>query len=138
MTYKAQLEFATRGDGDIVDLSARLNRCVDQAGIDDGVCSVHVAGSTAAITTIEFEPGLKQDFPEALEKLAPKAASYAHNRTWGDGNGFSHVRAAILGPGLTIPVWDKRLVLGQWQQPVLVECDNRPRKRTVYVTVVGP
>jgi secondary thiamine-phosphate synthase enzyme len=137
VTYKTQIDVSTSGDGDMVDLSSDLATCIQASGIEDGLCSIHVAGSTAAITAIEFEPGLKQDFPLALERLASRQAEYEHNRTWGDGNGFSHVRASILGPGLVVPVWSSQLVLGQWQQPILVECDNRPRKRTIYVTVMG-
>jgi secondary thiamine-phosphate synthase enzyme len=137
MTYKSEIRIQTSGDGDMVDLSAHTADCIRTSGIRDGFCSVHVAGSTAAITTIEFEPGLKEDFPAALERLAARSADYAHNRTWGDGNGFSHVRASILGPGIVVPIWEGHPVLGQWQQPVLVECDNRPRQRTIFLTVVG-
>ena len=137
MTYKREIQIQTSGDTDLVDLTGEVLASIEASGIEDGICSLHVAGSTAAITTIEFEPGLKQDFPEALERLFPRAADYAHNRTWGDGNGYSHVRASVIGPGITIPVWDGRPLLGQWQQPVLVECDNRARRRTIYLTVVG-
>lgn len=96
-----------------------------------------MGGSTAAVTTIEFEPGLQVDFPRALERFASSAEAYEHNRTWGDGNGFSHVQASLLGPSITVPFHEGKLLFGRWQQPVLVECDNRSRQRDVHFTVIG-
>lgn len=110
---------------------------MSESGCRDGLCTIFVGGSTAAITTIEFEPGLKLDLPRTLEKIAPRGEVYEHDRTWGDGNGFSHVRAALLGSSVTVPFAGGKLLLGRWQQPVLVECDNRPRRREVHFTVIG-
>ena len=138
MTHQQKIEFDTTGDGDMVDLSLHLSQCVRDAGITTGLCSVHVAGSTAGVTTIEFEPGLQKDFPEALERLASKSAKYEHDRTWGDGNGFSHVRAAMMGPSMSVPLAAGELVLGTWQQVICVDFDNGPRERRLIVTVLGP
>jgi secondary thiamine-phosphate synthase enzyme len=137
VTHQAERNVSTRGDGDLVDLSDAVRDVIRASGVQCGLCSVHVAGSTAAVTTIEYEPGLLKDFPAALEKIASRELEYEHNRRWGDGNGFSHVRASLLGPDLIIPVSGGGPLLGTWQQPVLVECDNRARQRTVHFTVVG-
>jgi len=136
-TLKTETQFKTKGDGDLIDLSAATHDAVAASKIHDGLCTLFVAGSTAAITTIEFEPGLKADLPRILNRIAPRGEPYEHDKTWGDGNGFSHIRASLIGPSLSIPVADGRPLLGTWQQPVLVECDNRPRQRTVIITVVG-
>ena len=130
-------EISTDGDGSILDLSDAIEEFLASYESWNGILVVFVPGSTAGITTIEYESGALEDLRRAIETVAPRGSDYAHDRRWGDGNGFSHVRASILGPGLVVPVWSRQLVLGQWQQPILVECDNRPRKRTVYVTVVG-
>jgi secondary thiamine-phosphate synthase enzyme len=135
--FHSEHKVRTGGDGDLVDLSQPTSEFVRSSGLKTGLCNLFVGGSTAALTTIEFEPGLKQDFPHLLQKLAPREGEYEHNKTWGDGNGFSHVRASLIGPDLTVPIRDGRLVLGRWQQPVLVDCDNRPRQRTIYLTAVG-
>jgi secondary thiamine-phosphate synthase enzyme len=127
----------THGDGDMIDLSAAVENAIQESGVRSGLCHVFVEGSTAAITTIEYEPGLKKDLPRILERIAPRHENYEHNKTWGDENGYAHVRAALLGPGIVIPVSDGNPVLGQWQQPVLVECDNRARDRTIHFTVMG-
>ena len=127
----------TRGSGDVLDLSDSAASAVTQSGCQEGICLIFVGGSTAAVTTIEFEPGLKVDFPRALEKFASSTEAYEHNRTWGDGNGFSHVQASLLGPSITVPFQGGKLLLGRWQQPVLVECDNRARQRDVHFTVMG-
>jgi len=133
----SRIALKTRGTGDLCDLSDAAHDAVLESGCREGICTIFVGGSTAAVTTIEFEPGLKHDFPRALAKIAPPDAEYEHNATWGDGNGFSHIQASLLGPSITVPFADGKLLLGQWQQPVLVECDNRGRARDVHFTVIG-
>ena len=132
-----QIELETSGHGHVVDLSGDVASWLDEIGGSDGLLSVFVPGSTGAVTTLEFEPGCVEDLDEALERLAPSDRGYHHDRRWGDGNGFSHLRAALLGPSLTIPVAAGRCLLGTWQQVVLVECDLRPRRRRVVFTFVG-
>ncbi|MBI4858695.1 MAG: YjbQ family protein [Candidatus Riflebacteria bacterium] len=135
--YSASIPVKTRGDCHIVDLTRPLQERVLASGIKTGIALVFVPGSTAGITTIEFEPGLLEDLPELFERLAPSDARYHHDDTWHDGNGHSHVRAALLGPSLALPVDDGRPALGTWQQVVLVDFDNRARSRDVLVRVVG-
>ncbi len=127
----------TNGDGDIVDLTPRVSDHVAESGVENGLVCVHVPGSTAGITTIEFEPGLKKDLPEFFQKIIPRGPEYHHDATWGDGNGFSHLRAALVGPSLTVPIASGNLVLGTWQQIVLLDFDNRSRKRKIVVQIVG-
>lgn len=122
---------------DILDLSAEVAGKVAESGIEDGTVHLFVAGSTAALTTVEYEPGAVSDLKAAIERFAPGELHYNHDARWGDGNGRSHVRAALLGPSLTIPVREGAPVLGTWQQVVLVELDLRGRNRIVYVTVTG-
>lgn len=119
------------------DLTAEVAHAIKASGLREGVVTVFVIGSTAAITTIEFEPGLRQDFPAALERLVPRNAEYVHERTWDDDNGHSHIRASMIGPSVSIPFVERRLMLGTWQQITLVECDTRPRQRTVVVQIMG-
>lgn len=136
--YQTEFTVQTRGEGDVVDLSARLGEIVHESGIGAGLATLFIAGSTAALTTIEYEPGVLEDLRRALNVVAPFGAPYAHDRAWGDGNGRSHVRAALVGPSLSVPVRDGRLLLGTWQQPVLLELDVRSsRTRTIIVTVIG-
>ena len=127
----------TRGQGDAHDISARVAAAVADSGLKAGTVTVFVVGSTAAITTIEFEPGAISDFNELFEGLAPRAAAYEHHKRWGDDNGSSHVRAALLGPSLTVPVVNGRLMLGEWQQIMLIEFDTRARRREIVVQLVG-
>lgn len=127
----------TRGQGDIQDITAAVARAVSTSELTSGVVTVFVVGSTAAVTTIEFEPGAVADFNRLFEELAPRNAEYDHHQRWGDDNGSSHVRAALLGPSLTIPFVDEALSLGTWQQVVLVEFDTRGRKREVVMQVMG-
>lgn len=121
----------------MVDLTAELARCVASSGIRTGVCHVFAIGSTAALTTIEMEPGLAHDLPVAMERIAPEDAPYEHEARWHDDNGHSHVRASLVGPSLTAPVREGQLALGTWQQVVLIDFDTRPRERTVLVTALG-
>ncbi|RLF60310.1 MAG: YjbQ family protein [Thermoplasmata archaeon] len=137
MIYKSSLHFETRHEMDIVDITGEVQRIVSESGIKDGMALVFCPGSTGAITTIEYEPGLLHDLPAALERVAPADIYYKHDETWHDGNGRSHVKAGIMGPDVTVPVEEGRLVLGTWQQIVFVECDTRPRSRTLIVHIVG-
>ena len=132
-----RLHVSTRGDSQILDLTADVQALVDRHGFREGQALVFVPGSTAGVTTIEHEPGLLRDVPAAFERLAPQGLRYAHDDTWHDGNGHSHVRASLLGPSLTVPFREGRLVLGTWQQVILVDFDNRPRLREVVVQIWG-
>jgi len=132
-----EIALATDGHGHVLDLTHELTTWLETIGGLDGLVNVFVPGSTGVVTTIEFEPGCVQDLDEALERIAPSDRGYHHDRRWGDGNGFSHLRAAMLGPSLTVPVAAGRCLLGTWQQVVLVECDLRPRRRRVVLSFVG-
>jgi len=127
----------TFGEDDIVDLTPRVREELSKTKISNGIVNIFVSGSTGALTTIEYEPGLVKDLPKALERVAPKHEYYAHEETWHDGNGHSHVRASIIGPSLTVPFIDSMLILGTWQQIVFVECDIRPRERSIILQFVG-
>jgi secondary thiamine-phosphate synthase enzyme len=131
------IKIMTRGEGDIIDLSDKLNSVIRASGLKNGNVTVFVPASTAAVTTIEYEPGLLKDLPNALERIAPKDIEYEHEKAWHDGNGHSHVRASILGQSLTIPFIDDKPVLGRWQQVVLIELDIRDRERTVIFQIIG-
>jgi len=136
--FQQEFSIPTRGEGDVVDLTARCQDTVRESGVVTGLVAVFVQGSTAALTTIEYEPGVLRDLARALAVVAPNGIPYAHDAAWGDGNGRSHIRAALVGPSLTVPVADGRLLLGTWQQVVLLELDVRPaRSRRVVVTVLG-
>ena len=138
IAYRDEIRIGTRGDGHIVDLSDALGRIVSESGVATGQVTAMVVGSTAALSTVEFEPGLvKHDIVAALERLAPEDGAYRHEETWNDDNGHSHVRATLVGPSLALPVVDGAVPFGTWQQPVLMDFDTRPRERTVVVTVVG-
>jgi secondary thiamine-phosphate synthase enzyme len=131
------LSFHTKGSDDMVDITSKVQDVLSESGLSGGIVTVFVPGSTASVTTIEYEPGLIKDFPRAMEKLAPKVAHYDHDARWGDGNGHSHVRASTIGPGLVVPFENGRLMLGTWQQIVFVDFDNRPRARNVIVQAMG-
>ncbi len=137
MHHTSTIELNTRGFSDVIDITGRVESIVRESGLTGGIVSVFVPGSTASVTTIEYESGVIEDLKEAIEKLIPSDRTYKHDRRWGDGNGFSHVRAALLKPGLTIPFVSGKLTLGTWQQIVLVDFDNRPRMRRLVVQVVG-
>ncbi|MBN2431924.1 MAG: YjbQ family protein [Acidobacteria bacterium] len=129
--------YHTSGQTDIIDLSADLQHFVRDAGLRQAQLTIMVPGSTAAITTIEYESGVLGDLQRAVERLIPRNIPYEHDQRWGDGNGYSHVRAAILGPSISIPLIDGRLILGTWQQVVCVDFDNRPRRRIVIFHMIG-
>ena len=122
---------------DIRDVSQQLEAVLSRSGIEDGVLHAFVVGSTGSITTIEYEPGVVEDLKAAIERLAPKGAYYAHEEAWHDGNGHSHVQAALLGPSLSVPIRNGRLKLGTWQQVVVINHDNRARERAIEVTITG-
>jgi secondary thiamine-phosphate synthase enzyme len=131
------INVSTSGDGDIIDLTPKVAESVGQSEIKNGTVLVFVPGATAAITTVEYEPGLLKDLPEFFEHILPSGKSYHHDRTWGDGNGYAHLRAALIGASFTCPLVSGRLVLGTWQQIVLLEFDNRPRQREIVVQIQG-
>lgn len=127
----------SRGHSDIIDITSDVQQLLNESGFQEGQVTVFASGSTAAVTTIEYEPGLLKDIPDALDKIAPEGAHYHHDATWGDGNGNSHVRAAILGASFTVPFFEGRMLLGTWQQIVVVDCDNRSRNRRIVVQIMG-
>jgi len=137
MVVTKRISLSTKGECDIVDITPQVEREVAEAGINSGVVTLFVAGSTAGVTTIEFESGLLADFQSMWQRTVPKNIPYNHDRRWGDGNGYSHVRASLLGASLVVPFNDKRLTLGTWQQIVLVDFDNRPRSRQVILQIMG-
>src|SRR4051812_30981836 len=137
MVFQKHIKRPTRGHRDMHDLTGELGEIVAESGIRRGVATLCNVGSTAALGTIEFEPGLEEDFPAMLDRLIPPSRDYGHERAWHDGNGHSHIQATLLGPSLSVPIEDGRLVLGTWQQVFLIECDVRPRQRVVAVTVIG-
>ena len=137
MPHVVTLTKETTDETDILDLTADVQEAVHESGVRDGLAVVFVPGSTAAVTTIEYESGVVDDLRKAIERMAPKNIHYAHDARWGDGNGYSHVRAALLGPSVQVPVLDGRLALGTWQQIVLCDFDNKPRRRRVLVQVLS-
>ncbi len=131
------ISFGTEGFCHLVDITAMTQERVQQSGMSQGIAVVFVPGSTGAVLTLEFEDGLVQDFERVMELLAPQDMPYEHDRRWGDGNGFSHIRAALMGASMVVPVVGGRLALGTWQQLVFVDFDNRKRQRTVVVQLLG-
>lgn len=137
MTHQQTLTLSTTGHGHMHDLTDDVTRIVAASGIAAGLAHVFNVGSTGAVGCIEFEPGLQQDLPDVLDKLMPPSRSYGHEQTWHDGNGHSHLQATTLGNGVTIPVAQGKPRLGTWQQVFHLECDNKPRRREIVVTVIG-
>lgn len=131
------IQLHSEGEGDIIDLTTQLSNIVKDSEIKNGTVTIFVSGSTAAVTTIEYEPGLVHDFPEMLSRIAPRDIEYEHDNTWHDGNGHSHVQSSLIGPSITIPIVQGKLTLGTWQQVVLLEMDTRPRTRTVILQIMG-
>ena len=132
-----ELDVASKGENYVVDLTEDVRKAVRESGLEGGIVTVFVSGSTAAVTTMEFEPGLVKDFPAMLERVSPRDREYEHQKTWNDGNGHSHVKAALVGPSLTVPFVGGDLAVGKWQQVIFVEFDIRPRRRRVVVQIVG-
>jgi len=135
--FTVEKKYSTKGKSAMLNITRDAEESVEKSRLDSGIMAIFVAGSTASVTTIEYEPGLLKDFPEALEKIAPYDKDYAHHKTWGDYNGASHVRASLLGPSLALPFKEGKLLLGTWQQIVLIDFDTHPRERTVVFQLVG-
>lgn len=137
MIINDTISLSTRGNSQIIDITPRVREIVERTNVKNGMVGVFVPGSTGAVTTIEYESGALADLQELLDRIIPPDSSYRHNDTWGDGNGHSHLRASLLGPSLTIPLIDGALRLGTWQQVVFIDCDNRPRQRTLILQILG-
>ncbi len=138
MVKTKKLQIKTKGNCDIVNVTEQINEAIGNAGIKDGTVTVFNVGSTAGITTTEYEPGLvNHDLETAFEKIAPRGIRYEHEETWHDDNGHSHVRATLLGPSLTVPIVDGQMTLGTWQQIILIDFDTRARTRTVICQIIG-
>jgi len=131
------IQFTTQGSNDVKDLTGIVSQRLIASRLRSGIVTIFIPGSTAGLTTIEFEPGVVEDFSNMLERVVPSDVPYQHDRKWGDGNGFSHVRSALIGPSLTVPFEDGRLCLGTWQQVVFVDFDNHPRSRTLLLQFLG-
>lgn len=137
MTFQKELLLSTSGHRDTHDLTRQVAEVVSQSRVRTGIVHLFNVGSTAALGTIEFEPALQKDLPNILDKLIPPSREYGHEKAWHDGNGHSHLQATLLGPSLTVPIREGKLVLGTWQQIFHLECDVKPRRRTIVATVIG-
>ena len=131
------IEFLDKGENDMVNITPEVENQIKESSLTKGICNIFIAGATGGIIAIEFEPGLKKDFPSMLERIAPKNIDYAHHMTWQDDNGHSHVRASLIGPSLTVPFKNGQLIHGTWQQLVFYEFDTQSRNRILYVTIIG-
>lgn len=131
------IQVKTKGEDDIIDITDQTSKGIEGSKMKNGVVTIFVSGSTAALTTIEYEPGLLSDFPKMLERVAPKNIDYGHEKLWHDGNGHSHVRASLVGPSLTVPFCNGQMMLGTWQQIVLVELDTKSRDRSLVLQIIG-
>ena len=136
-TAKGTINVKTAAKGEIIDITSKVQEIVSKSKIEEGIALAFVVGSTAAVTTVEYEPGLVEDIREAVDRLYPKDKDYEHHKRWGDGNGHSHIRGSLVGPSLTVPIVQGRLLLGTWQQIVFLEFDNKPRSREIAVQIVG-
>ena len=132
-----QIKISSKSENDIIDITEQVADAISESGISNGTITVFVSGSTGAITTIEYEPGLVKDFPEMLSRIAPDDINYEHEQRWHDGNGRSHVKASLVGPSLTVPFKDGQLLLGTWQQIVFLELDTRARTRNLVLQIIG-
>jgi secondary thiamine-phosphate synthase enzyme len=137
MIITKQITIETGGNGDMRDITSEVAEQVSKASVNSGTVTVFVAGSTAGVTTIEYEPGLQADFAAMWERLVPRNLTYQHNERWGDGNGYAHIRASLLGPSLAVPFRARKLLLGTWQQIVVADFDNRHRRREVILQIMG-
>ncbi len=137
MVVTKRIELNTKGNCHIVDITGQVSEEVLRSGLKDGIVTIFVPGSTAGVTTVEYEPGLVSDLQRLFDRVAPADINYRHNLRWGDGNGHSHVRASLLGPSLTVPFAEKRLTLGTWQQIVFIDFDIRPRRRELVLQIMG-
>jgi secondary thiamine-phosphate synthase enzyme len=132
-----RIQIDTQGQGEILNVTSEIAREVNNSGVNDGTVTVFIPGSTAGVSTIEFEPGLVTDMKEMWERIVPSNISYEHNKAWGDGNGHAHIRASLLSPSITVPFVHKRLTLGTWQQIVILDFDVRPRSREIILQIMG-
>ena len=132
-----EITLQSKGNCDIIDITSQVAKNVEEAGVNNGIVTLFIVGSTAGITTIEHEPNLVSDFKNMWDRVVPQNIPYEHNRTWGDGNGHSHVRASMLGASLIVPFVNNKLILGTWQQIVFVDFDNRPRRREIVLQLLG-
>ncbi len=137
MVKTSRLQLKTRGNHDVIDITPQVAKAVKDSGLEAGIATAFVSGSTAGVTTIEYEPGLVADMEALFERVAPKNLEYRHDLRWADGNGHSHLRASLLGPSLTVPFAGRELLLGTWQQVVLIDFDIRPRSRELVLQVMG-
>ena len=137
MVITKHIKLKSRGETDIVDVTGEIENAVHTSKLKKGVVVLFVPGATGGLTTVEYESGLVSDLKEAFERIAPRRGEYAHNAKWGDGNGFSHIRASLLGPSLTVPFSNGQLILGTWQQIIFIDFDNRPRTRELVVQILG-
>jgi secondary thiamine-phosphate synthase enzyme len=137
MIISSEIILRTQGNSDIIDITSKVQKCIADSGMRSGIATVFITHSTVGITTIEFEPGLVSDLQKAWDRLVPKNIRYDHDAHWGDGNGYAHVRASLLGASLTLPFTDNKLVLGTWQQIIIVDFDNRPRERKIVIQIIG-
>ncbi len=137
VVFSGEISVSTKGDSDMVDITPELEELIGDSGVLDGMVNVFVPGATGALTTMEFEPGVVEDLRAALQRMAPDGMVYQHHLKWKDGNGHSHVRAALIGPSVTLPLREGRVPLGTWQQVVFIELDVRPRKRSLLVQIIG-
>jgi secondary thiamine-phosphate synthase enzyme len=137
MVKNSKISIKTKGNSDIIDITGDIALAVKQSGLKDGTITIFITGSTAGVTTIEYESGLIADFQEMWDKIVPRDLNYQHNLQWGDGNGHSHVRSSLLGASLVVPFINKSIILGTWQQIVIVDFDNRSRNREVFLQIIG-
>jgi secondary thiamine-phosphate synthase enzyme len=137
MVFGEQIAIRTKGQSDIINVTDEVRTIIRKSGIENGLVNVFVVGSTASISTMEYEPALVQDMRDQLDKIVPSNIESRHSQTWGDDNGFSHIRATLMGPGITVPVSKGSMVLGTWQQIVVIDHDNRGRSRALFIQVMG-
>ncbi len=137
MVINHRIQLRTQGNGHVLDITDQVRREVDRAGLQDGIVTIFTPSSTSALTTLEYESGAIHDLQRLFDRLIPPDADYRHNLRWGDGNGHSHLRSALLGPSLTVPFVGQRLTLGTWQQIIFVDFDNRPRSRSLVLQIIG-
>lgn len=137
MIFTKSLNLKTKADCGMTDITCHVREAVAESKMSEGIAVVFCPGSTGAISTVEYEPGLQKDVPFALERIAPKGAEYLHHNTWGDDNGPGHIKATLIGPDITVPFLKGKLTIGQWQQIVFIECDTRDRSRELIVQIIG-
>ena len=137
MVINRRIELQTKGNGQVIDITDEVARQVTATELKDGTVTVFVSGSTGGVTTVEYESGLVTDLQEMFDRLVPRGPRYHHDSRWGDGNGYAHVRASLLGPSLTVPFVSRRLTLGTWQQIIFIDFDNRPRRRELVLQIIG-